>query len=73
MLLMLIEKVVEHGFQLIQSNTDGIFVKIKKDRYNEYMQICKDWENKTQLTLEHDEFERFYQYAINDYVGVKKG
>ena len=29
MLLMLIEKVVENGFQLIQSNTDGIFVKIK--------------------------------------------
>ena len=73
MLLMLIEKVIEHGFQLIQSNTDGIFVKIKKDRYNEYMQICKDWEDKTQLTLEHDEFERFYQYAINDYIGVKKG
>lgn len=73
MLLMLIEKVIEHGFQLIQSNTDGIFVKIKKDRYNEYMQICKDWENKTHLGLEHDQFERFYQYAINDYVGVKKG
>ena len=29
MLLMLIEKVVQHGFQLIQSNTDGIFVKIR--------------------------------------------
>ena len=73
MLLMLIEKVVEHGFQLIQSNTDGIFVKIDKNRYNEYMQICKDWENKTHLGLEHDQFERFYQYAINDYIGVKKG
>ena len=23
--------------------------------------------------MEHDEFERFYQYAINDYLGVKKG
>lgn len=73
MLLMLIEKVVQHGFQLIQSNTDGIFVKIKKDRYNEYMQICKDWEHITKLRLEHDQFERFYQYAINDYIGVKKG
>ena len=73
MLLMLIEKVIENGFQLIQSNTDGIFVKIKRNRYNEYMQICKDWENKTRLNLEHDEFERFYQYAINDYIGVKKG
>lgn len=73
MLLMLIEKVVEHGFKLIQSNTDGIFVKIDRNRYNEYMQICKEWQNKTKLKLEHDEFERFYQYAINDYVGVKKG
>ena len=73
MLLMLIENVIEHGFKLIQSNTDGIFVKINKNRYNEYMQICKDWEDKTKLRLEHDEFERFYQYAINDYVGVKKG
>ena len=73
MLLMLIEKVVQHGFQLIQSNTDGIFVKINKDKYNEYVQICKDWEHITKLGLEHDQFERFYQYAINDYVGVKKG
>lgn len=39
---MLIEKVVEHGFKLIQSNTDGIFVKIDRNRYNEYMQICKE-------------------------------
>lgn len=23
--------------------------------------------------MEHDYFERFYQYAINDYLGVKKG
>lgn len=73
MLLMLIEMVTEAGFQLIQSNTDGIFVSIPKERYNEYLEICKLWENKTQLVLEHDEFERFYQYAINDYIGVKKG
>ena len=73
MLLMLIEAVVDHGFQLIQSNTDGIFVKIDKARYDEYLSICNDWETKTKLRLEHDEFERFYQYAINDYIGVKKG
>lgn len=73
MLLMLIESVVEHGFRLIQSNTDGIFVKIPKAKYNEYKDVCWWWEQKTGLVLEHDEFERFYQYAINDYLGVKKG
>lgn len=73
MLLMLIEMVTEAGFQLIQSNTDGIFVSVPKERQNKYLEICKMWEKKTQLVLEHDQFERFYQYAINDYIGVKKG
>lgn len=73
MLLMLIEAVVDHNFTLIQSNTDGIFVKVDKDRYDEYINVCLEWEAKTQLILEHDHFERFYQYAINDYVGVKEG
>ena len=73
MLLMLIEAVVNAGFQLIQSNTDGIFVKVDSSRFEEYLAICSEWEKKTNLKLEHDEFERFYQYAINDYLGVKKG
>ena len=73
MLLMLIEEVTENGFQLIQSNTDGIFVQIDRSRLNEYLNICTEWEKKTKLRLEHDHFERFYQYAINDYIGVKEG
>lgn len=73
MLLMLIEMITEAGFRLIQSNTDGIFVGVQKNRKKEYLNICREWEQKTRLNLEHDEFERFYQYAINDYIGVKKG
>lgn len=73
MLLMLIEAVTTAGFQLLQANTDGIFVRVDNARFDEYLSICAEWENKTRLKLEHDEFERFYQYAINDYIGVKKG
>lgn len=73
MLLMLIEAVTEAGFKLIQSNTDGIFVQVPSNREAEYMNICAEWESYTRLRLEHDYFERFYQYAINDYLGVKKG
>lgn len=73
MLLMLIERIVAIGVQLIQSNTDGIMVKLKKSQYDEYMQVCKEWETITGLRLEHDQFERFYQYAINDYLGIKEG
>lgn len=42
MLLMLIEAVVNAGFQLIQSNTDGIFVKVDSSRFEEYLTICSE-------------------------------
>lgn len=73
MLLMLIEAATEAGFKLIQSNTDGIFVEVPKEREQEYFEICKTWSELTHLNLEHDYFERFYQYAVNDYLGVKRG
>ena len=73
MLLMLAEKFVEAGIKIIQANTDGLFVLRKKKDEEQFKAICKWWENETKLTLEEDRFERFYQYAINGYLGVLEG
>lgn len=37
------------------------------------MKVCKEWEQITKFELEHEYFETFYQYAVNDYIGVYKG
>ncbi len=73
MILMLAEAFVEAGAKIINTNTDGIFVLHKKKDYDKLVEICKWWESITKIGLEEDTFERFYQYAVNDYVGVKKG
>ena len=73
MLLMLAEKFVEAGIKIIQANTDGLFVLRKKKDERQFKAICEWWENVTKLSLEEDRFERFYQYAINDYLGVLEG
>ena len=73
MLLMLAEAFNEAGARIIQSNTDGVFIKYKKSLEPKILEICKDWEKRTKLGLEADYFESFFQYAINDYIGVKKG
>lgn len=73
MILMLIEDLTEAGFKPIQSNTDGVFFRVPKNREQEYLNICSKWSELTHLNLEHDYFERFYQYAVNDYIGVKQG
>ena len=73
LLLMLAEKLISIGCQIIQANTDGLFVLRKKKDEQKFKDVCKWWENLTRLELEEDRFERFYQFAINDYLGVLEG
>lgn len=73
LLLMLAEKLISIGCQIIQANTDGLFVLRKKKDEQKFKNICKWWENLTRLELEEDRFERFYQFAINDYLGILEG
>ena len=73
LLLMLAEKLISIGCQIIQANTDGLFVLRKKKDEQKFKDACKWWENLTRLELEEDRFERFYQFAINDYLGVLEG
>lgn len=73
LLLMLAESLTDIGCRIIQANTDGLFILLKKNLYSKVQEICKAWEQKTKLTLEEDRFEAMYQYAINDYIAVSEG
>ena len=71
LLLMLTEMLLKAGARLKQLNTDGILYTIPKSV--DYQAILKEWEEKTKLTLETEEYEAFYQFAINDYLAIGKG
>ena len=73
MILMLIEKFDLLGAKIVQSNTDGILIKIKKLLLPEIEKAKDEWCKLTKLSMSKEEFERFYQYDVNNYIGVKKG
>lgn len=73
MILMLIEKFDLLGAKIVQSNTDGILIKIKKSLLPEIEKAKDEWCRLTKLSMSKEEFERFYQYDVNNYIGVKKG
>ena len=73
MILMLIEKFDLLGVKIVQSNTDGILIKIKKSLLPEIEKVKDEWCKLTKLSMSKEEFERFYQYDVNNYIGVKKG
>jgi len=73
LLLMYAESIALAGGKIVQSNTDGLCYTINKSLIPKVNEVKDWWEKLTGLELEREEFERFYQYAINDYIGVKKG
>lgn len=68
MLLLLIEMVEPH-VQLIQSNTDGILMKLKN--FNDYDlidDIVYEWEKLTGMKMEFEEFKKVFQKDVNNYI-----
>lgn len=73
-LLMLAERLIlATGCRVIQYNTDGIFILLKKNQLDNYHKAIKEFESISRLTFEDEEFEAFYQLAINDYIAIHKG
>ena len=72
-LLLLVDKLLELGCEIIQCNTDGVVYRAKKGLKEKISDAIREVETLTRLEFESDEYEAFYQYAINDYFGVLKG
>jgi len=71
LLLKLTEMLLKIGANMKQLNTDGILYTIPKSV--DYETVLKEWEKLSKLTLETEEYEAFYQFAINDYLAIGKG
>ena len=72
-LLLLVDRLLELGCEIIQCNTDGVVYRAKKGLNEAISNAIREVEGLTRLEFESDEYEAFYQYAINDYFGVLKG
>lgn len=69
LILDLIEK-IEPFSKLIQSNTDGILILIKKKDWERLDDTVYDWEKRTGLSMTFDEYVKVYQGDVNNYVVV---
>lgn len=70
LLLDLIEKLEPHC-QIIQSNTDGVLVKLHAlDDYDLIDDIAYEWECRTGMKLEFELYKKIYQKDVNNYLIV---
>lgn len=71
LLCMLAEAIVDFipDVIMLQANTDGLTVKIKRTDYDRLMKICKQWESYTSLELEYAEYKKMIIKHVNSYIG----
>lgn len=78
MLIDLMHKLVRDvGVEIIQSNTDGVLIRMPDGFdggpdafYDRVDDVAYEWEHRTGMGLEFDEFTRVYQKDVNNYVLV---
>lgn len=70
LLLDLIEKLEDHC-QIIQSNTDGVLVKLYNDEdYDKIVSIGQAWSARTRMDLEYETVKKVFQKDVNNYLTV---
>lgn len=71
MLIQLIEMLEKiDGFELIQSNTDGLIVSLPDtdEAFEQMDDICYEWETQCNMELEFDEISWIVQKDVNNYI-----
>ena len=71
LLIDLIDKLESiQGFELIQSNTDGLIVKIPDtdEAFNQLDDVCYEWERRTRMGLGFDLIDEIWQGDVNNYI-----
>lgn len=70
LLCMLAEHVMRiPGLQMIQINTDGLTVKVRRDQLDQLKAITDWWQSYTLLELEEVEYSRMFIRDVNNYIG----
>lgn len=69
LLLDLIEKLEAiPSFELIQSNTDGLIIKIHRRDFDTLDDLCFEWETRSDMKLAFDFIKEIWQKDVNNYV-----
>jgi hypothetical protein len=70
-LMMLIEAYELNGIHVISANTDGVTVRIHKDKLDDMRKINYWWSTLTEYELERTDYQKIIFSTVNDYLAIK--
>lgn len=70
-LLMLIEWHELYGIPVVSANTDGIVINCPRDKLATSEYLIAEWEKRTGLEMETDDYQAIYARDVNNYFAIK--
>lgn len=58
------------SYRLVQSNTDGLIIKIDEQDFDLVDDVCYEWETRTGMTLGFDYIKEIHQGDVNNYLFI---
>jgi len=60
------------GVSIFYVNTDGLTMEVRNDKKKEVYELCKKWENFTQLELEYAVYKKMAIRDVNNFLAIDK-
>ena len=71
MVMMVVEALELDGIHVVSANTDGIIVKLPKDKEEDFKRITDDWCAQNKLTADSERYKLFVTRDINNYFDIQ--
>ena len=68
MVMMLCEELELNGIEVVSANTDGIVVKLYKNKKEIFDKIANNWLETTKLEADNEEYKAYINRDINNYI-----
>lgn len=72
MTMTLIEELELNGIHVISANTDGIVIKLPRDKFNVYKEITDRWNETNKMGADYEEYQMIVSRDVNNYFDIQK-
>ena len=71
MTMTLIEELELNGIHVISANTDGIVIKLPRDKFNVYKDITDRWNETNKMGADYEEYQMIASRDVNNYFDIQ--
>lgn len=71
MTMTLIEELELNGIHVISANTDGIVIKLPRDKFDVYKEITDHWNETNKMGADYEEYQKIVSRDVNNYFDIQ--